>query len=116
MAGTIPILVKVRSRSAGMALAATGKLRPLFASRAAGTGDGSGAGTLGLADGAAPAWFLAEVSDGEPTPWDATHARIADQLGLAEPDIIQAEPDLVQSFNAVDAPGADGRPFAVGGE
>src|SRR6202043_3780406 len=51
---------------------------------------------LGLA--AAPAWYLADLSDGGPTAWDAAHAQIAGQLGIDESAVLYAEPDLAQTI------------------
>ena len=42
-----------------------------------------------------PQWYLADLPDGAATPWDLAHARVADQLGVAESDVIFAEPDIV---------------------
>src|SRR5262245_43663338 len=36
------------------------------------------------------------LPDGGPIPWDGSHARVADQLGLAESDVLIAELDLRQ--------------------
>ena len=66
---------------------------------------------FGLA--AEPAWYLAELEEG-PTPWDAAHARIAGQLGIAESDVLFAEPDLAQSFPAPKDLPAGAQPFAAG--
>jgi hypothetical protein len=112
MAKTTPVLVKLR-RGAAMGMAASGKLRPLFA---ASGGPPDPTASFGLAGAAAPAWFLAELADDQATPWDAAHARLADQLGLAPTDVITAEPDLPHTlYNPGNQAGADGLPFALGG-
>ena len=41
-------------------------------------------------------WYLAELTDSQASPWDTAHARVADQLGVAESDVLFVEPDLVQ--------------------
>jgi subtilisin family serine protease len=91
MASTTRILVKMRSQAALAASAASQtNLRPLYEIGApAATG-------LGLR--AEPQWFLADLPDGGPNPWDAVYAQVADQLGVAESDVIAAEPDLAQSY------------------
>ena len=46
-------------------------------------------------------WFIADLPDLPLSPgaqanlWDFAHARVADQLGVAEDDILFAEPDWV---------------------
>jgi len=44
---------------------------------------------------AAPRWFVAELPDGAASPWDLAHARVGDQLGIAESDIVFVEPDII---------------------
>jgi hypothetical protein len=79
MANTHRILVKLRPSAALAAAAPRANLRPLFEPAVTPAG-------LGLAS--APAWHLADLPDGGPTPWDAAHARLADQLGVAESDVL----------------------------
>ena len=38
---------------------------------------------------------LAVSPGAQANPWDFAHARVADQLGVAEDDIVFAEPDWV---------------------
>jgi hypothetical protein len=52
---------------------------------------------LGLAS--TPAWYIADLRDGGPTPWDLAHAQVAEQLGIDQSSIVFAEPDIQQSFN-----------------
>ena len=97
------ILVKLRASASLGAAAARANLRPVFDPPSAG---GFGADT-------APQWFIADVPDLPVSPgaqanrWDAAHARVADQLGVAEDDILFAEPDWVhgEAFR-VDSEGA----------
>ena len=82
------ILVKLRPPPSLAAAESRANLRPLY--------DDPPEGTLGLS--AQPRWFLADLPDGPTgaaTPWDLAHARVADQLGVAESDVLFAEPDLV---------------------
>ncbi|MBI5552864.1 MAG: S8/S53 family peptidase, partial [Desulfobacterales bacterium] len=79
------LLVKLRPSNALRAAASRTHLRPLY--------DAPLAPGLGLA--AAPQWFLAELPDPAASPWDLAHARVAAQLGVAESDVLFAEPDLI---------------------
>jgi hypothetical protein len=85
------VLVKLRA-SPPLGAAARANLRPVFDRPSA--GGGFGADT-------APQWFIAELPDLPVSPgtqanlWDVAHARVADQLGIAEDDILFAEPDWV---------------------
>ncbi|MEX2501495.1 MAG: S8 family serine peptidase [Trueperaceae bacterium] len=76
------VIVKLLPSGSLRAAQARGALRPLTEDPA----------TLHLHD--RPAWYLAELPDGAATPWDAAHARVADQLGLDAGDVLFAEPDL----------------------
>jgi Subtilase family len=86
------ILVKLRASAPLGAAAARANLRPVFGRPFAGGGFG--------VDGAAQ-WFVADVPDlavspdTQANPWDFAHARVADQLGVAEDDVVFAEPDWV---------------------
>src|SRR5690349_6260814 len=83
------LLVKLRPTTALRAAESRAKLRPLFdTSRPTG----------GFAVGAEPQWFVAELPDGAATPWDLAHARVADQLGVADSDVLFVEPDLVHDI------------------
>ncbi len=106
MANTNRILVKLRP-SALAAAAPRANLRPLW-------DPGAPSGGLGLA--AAPAWHLADLPDGGPTPWDASHARVADQLGVAESDVLFAEPDLPQSHPDLNEKHRGDPGFALGSD
>ena len=105
MANTNRILVKLRPSVALAAAQPRVNLRPLFQPFAP-------PGGLGLA--AAPAWHLADLPDGWPTPWDAAHARVAGQLGVAESDVFYAEPDLPQHYETANETSRPDQPFAVG--
>ena len=89
-ADTNRILVKLRPSAALRAAESRANLRPLYD-----TGQ-SAVATFGL-DGDAQ-WYLADLSDGGPTPWDLAHKRVADQLGVADSDVVFAEPDLVHTI------------------
>jgi subtilisin family serine protease len=80
-----PVLVKLRPSTSLQAAEARADLRPLY--------DPSPEGAFGAAGG--PAWFIADLPEGADTPWDLAHARVADQLGVKEGDVLFAEPDLV---------------------
>ncbi len=82
------VLVKMRPSSALKAAESRANLRPLYDSTQA-----TAAVTFGVE--ATPQWFIAELPDGAASPWDLAHARVADQLGVAESDVIFAEPDII---------------------
>lgn len=84
--GSSRILVKLRPSNALAAAESRGALRPLFESRPA----------FRLSTSAE--WFVAELAEGAATPWDAAHARVADQLGLAASDVLFVEPDMVHDM------------------
>src|SRR4051794_38788520 len=84
------ILVKLRPSNALRAAESRANLRPLYESSAAATG------AFGL--DSTPQWFVADLPDGASTPWDLAHAQVADQLGVAESDVVFAEPDLVHDI------------------
>jgi subtilisin family serine protease len=80
-------------------------VRPLIEGR-------SQTGIFDLSD-SAPAWFLADLGDLGPNPWDAAHGRLADALGLDGEDVIFAEPDLLQTYPDANEVNVGGSPFAV---
>ncbi|MEO5588407.1 MAG: S8 family serine peptidase [Gemmatimonadaceae bacterium] len=80
------ILVKLRPSAALGATESAANLRPLY------DGDQQSPG-FGIAG--EPQWFLAEMSAEAQSPWDLAHTRVADQLGVAESDVIFAEPDII---------------------
>lgn len=100
------ILVKLRDVHALAAADGRANLRPLFDASA------RSAATFGL--GAEPQWFVADLPDGAATPWDLAHARVAAQLGVAEADVIFAEPDLVHAVFQDETGAQEPGPFAVG--
>src|SRR5689334_22237025 len=101
------VLVKLRPSNALRAAESRANLRPLYDTPPA------RAAAFGL--DSAPQWFLAELPDGAATPWDLAHARVAAQLGVAESDVVFAEPDLVYRDVYQDTnEEAAGGPFAAG--
>jgi len=90
------VLVKLRSSNALRAADPRAGLRPLFDTPRP-------AGAFGV--DAEAQWYVAELRDGGATPWDGAHARVADQLGIAESDVVFAEPDLLQHYEADDEAG-----------
>jgi len=107
MVNTNRILIKLRPSVALAAAAPRANLRPLYEPVAP-------AGTVGLAPG--PAWYLADMPDGGPTAWDVAHARIADQLGVNESDVLYAEPDLPNSYPDSNERIHGDQQFAVGSD
>ena len=105
-ANTNRVLVKLRPSNALRAAESRANLRPLY--------DTPQATAAAFGVGGEPRWFLADLPDGAATPWDLAHARVAQQLGLSESDVIFAEPDVVHDVYH-DANEAEARPgFAVG--
>src|SRR5688500_3372812 len=88
---TNTILVKLRPTSGLRAAESRANLRPLYD-----TPPPPAAGMLGL-DTAAQ-WFMAELPEAPDNPWDLAHARVADQLGVAESDVLFAEPDIIHDI------------------
>jgi subtilisin family serine protease len=84
------ILVKLRPSNALRAAESRANLRPLYESRSAAIG------AFGL--DSTPQWFVADLPEGASTPWDLAHAQVAGQLGVAESDVVFAEPDLVHDI------------------
>jgi subtilisin family serine protease len=105
-AGTNCVLVKLRPSNALRAAESRAKLRPLYDTPQ------TAAAAFGAA--AEPQWFLAELPDGAATPWDLAHARVAEQLGVSESDVIFAEPDLVHNVYPDANEEKAGQAFAVG--
>lgn len=100
------ILVKMRPTTA-LAADSRANLRPLRVP-IAGRNE-----TFGFS--ADPAWYVAELTDQEHTPWDTAHARVADQLGIAESEVLFVEPDLVHDVFQDDSDRSVSRAdFAVG--
>ena len=106
------ILVKLNPSPALRAAESRANLRPLY--------DGQADRDAMLGIGASPRWFLADLPDsagaGDGGGWDAAHARVADQLGVAPSDVVFAEPDLIHDHipPAPDTERPPGTPFAVG--
>ena len=84
------VLVKLRSTNA-LRFAASGvNLAPLY--------EGIQPAVRGFGIDAGPQWFIAELPGGAASPWDLAHARVADQLGVTESDVIFAEPDIIHTI------------------
>ena len=98
------ILVKLRPSAS--ALQARSKLRPLRV-----TVPGS-APAFGI--DTEPQWFIADVSNDAANPWDLAHTRLADQLGVADADVMFAEPDLVHGAFPDDGDAPPGSTVVVG--
>jgi hypothetical protein len=105
-AATNRVLVKLRPSNALRAVEPRVNLRPLYGAPQAMTG--------GFGLDSTPQWFVAELPDGAATPWDLAHARIAGQLGIAESDVVFAEPDVLHKVfqDTNEAPAGPG--FAIG--
>src|ERR1035438_6545623 len=107
MASNNRILVKMRPQAAlGATAGSQMNLRPLY--------DLGAPAPAGFGLAAAPQWFLADLPDGGPNPWDAAHASVADQLGVAQSDVVAAEPDLPQKYDDVNEVAKPGQAFAAG--
>src|SRR5262245_18334599 len=84
------VLVKLRPSNALRAAESRANLWPLYEPRA------GAVGAFGL--DSTPQWFVADLPDGAASPWDLAHAQVAAQLGVAESDVVFAEPDLVHDI------------------
>jgi hypothetical protein len=98
------LLVKLRPEGTLRAIASRAPIEPLYESDAS------------IAAVSEPRWFVAEVPDAAATPWDLAHNRVAAQLGVAESDVIFAEPDLIHDIYRDPHEHAAGRAFAIGGD
>lgn len=109
MASDNRILVKLHPSNALRAAESRANLRPLYDTPP------NIYGEFGL--DSTPQWFVADLPDAAATPWDLAHAGVAAQLGIAESDVVFAEPDLIHDIyhdgneestrNALAAAGAD---------
>ena len=108
IAATNRVLLKLRPSNALRAAESRVDLRPLYESPR------TLAASLGLDP--TPQWFVAELPEAAATPWDLAHARVGAQLGIAESDVLFAEPDIVHTIfrDAEEAP--PGEAFAAGEE
>jgi subtilisin family serine protease len=89
-ANTNRVLVKLRPSSALRAAESRVNLRPLYDTPSATT-----RAAFGLESEAQ--WFIADLPDGAATPWDLAHARVGEQLGVSESDVIFVEPDIIHN-------------------
>ncbi|HYH84893.1 MAG TPA: S8 family serine peptidase, partial [Pyrinomonadaceae bacterium] len=104
MSNSNRVLLKLRPTASLAAADPRANLRPLHDASAA-------SAALGLAS--EPAWYIADLPDGGPTPWDSAHTQVAAQLGIDESAVVFAEPDLPQSFTDTNERNPGGEPFAV---
>jgi subtilisin family serine protease len=104
MSNSNRVLLKLRPTASLAAADPRANLRPLHDASAA-------SAAFGITS--EPAWFIADLPDGGPTPWDAAHAQVAAQLGIDESAIVFAEPDLPQSFPDTNERNPGGAPFAA---
>ena len=105
-AATNRVLVKLLPSNALRAAESSASLQPLYDTPQGVAG--------GFGFDAAPQWFVAELPGEGASPWDLAHESIAGQLGLAESDVVFAEPDLIHDVyqDANERPA--GEAFAVG--
>lgn len=80
------VLVKLRPSNALRAAESRANLRPLYDTPVMAEGFGIDAG----AD-----WYIAEMKAAPENPWDLAHSQVAGELGVAESDVIFAEPDII---------------------
>ena len=100
------LLLKLHPQTNFAAVDRRANLRPLFET----TGETRAFGLT--ADTAA--WYLADVGDLGPSPWDAAHGQISAALGIDQSAILFAEPDLPQSYPDQNEVNRGGSPFAFG--
>ena len=104
--GTNRVLVKLRPSNSLRAAESRANLRPLY--------DKPQTASAAFGVGAEPQWFVAELPDGAATPWDLAHARVAEQLGVSESDVIFAEPDIIHNVYQDANEEKAGQAFAIG--
>ena len=100
------LLVKLRPSLSLKAAESRANLRPLY--------DTPRAKAAMLGFGAQPQWFLADVAEGAASPWDLAHSQVAGMLGVAEADVVFAEPDLAHRIYPGPPPEIPAESFAVG--
>ncbi len=101
------VLLKLQLSNALRAAESRVNLRPLYDEPVAPPS------TLGIVE-TGPRWFVADLAEPAATPWDLAYARLGAQLGIAESDVLFAEPDLVHDvFRDTNEAPPDGI-FAVG--
>jgi hypothetical protein len=98
------ILVKLRPSAALGVIETRAKLEPLYETPPGGAAFGIGETSQ---------WFLADVDESQ-TAWDSAHASVAAQLGVAESDVIFAEPDIIHTIFNDGNEVPPGQAFAVG--
>jgi hypothetical protein len=106
IAATHRALLKLRPSSALRAAESRVDLRSLYETPR------TPAGALGL--DSTPQWFVAELAEAAATPWDLAHARVGAQLGIAESDVLFAEPDIVHRIFRDTNEVPPGQVFAAG--
>ena len=104
MAHSNRVLIKLRPDAVPAVANLRANLRPLH---------DTGEPYAGRGIASAPGWYLADVPDGGPGPWDAAHSRVSDQLGIDESAILFAEPDLPQKYPSLNERNVGGGPFPV---
>jgi len=102
------LLLKLRSVAGLAAAAPQANLRPLFDEPR----KTAASETLGLISGT-PTWYVADLPDMEPNPWDSAHSQVADALGIDDSAILFAEPDLPQSYPDQNEINPKGSPLAI---
>ena len=100
------VLVKLRPTKALKAAESKVNLRPLYDKPVA-----TAAETFGI--DSTPQWFLAELPDAPENPWDLAYARVSEQLGVDESDVVFAEPDLIHNIFPDTNETDTSRPFAL---
>jgi hypothetical protein len=106
-AETNRVLVKLRPSNALRAAESRANLQPLYDTPPPTAG--------GFGVDSTPQWFVAEMPEGAATPWDLAHARIAGQLGIAESDVVFAEPDILHTiYRDTSEEVVTGQAFAAG--
>ena len=98
------VLVKMRPSNALRAAESRVNLRPLYESTPA-------TETFGL--DATPQWFVADLPEPARSPWDLAHAQVAAQLGVAESDVLFAEPDIIHDIYQDPNSAAPGKNFGA---
>jgi hypothetical protein len=83
---TSRVLVKLRPSNAVRAAESRANLRPLYETPVMSEGFGISAGA---------GWYIAEMKAAPENPWDLAHSQVAGELGVAESDVVFAEPDII---------------------
>ena len=99
--------MKLRPQTSLLGVSSRANLRPLFDAPAT-----PAPGSFGLS-AAAASWYVADLPELAPSPWDAAHAQVSSALGIDDSAVLFVEPDLPQKFQSSNESNPGGNAFAI---